>query len=504
MAQGLIEKYKRRTLLAALLLVFRGRVKYAAMLLAVAAVSLTFVFSGETFRGMLEIPPIAAMFRALHLGGLAADLSRGPEYSGELVKSAMDKAAADSARASYLNGLKGGALPCPGCAAGDSLAMVKGNADLDGAGNKRAGPGEVTGVVGDEAKARGEGADAVRLDGTLGAGVPGGDAGLYGGSMGLSLAGLYSGGAKRAAAGDRKEGMFANALNQAGGMIPIPGRAAQVPSARMGRASGFSWRNVNYRTRSYALDKKAGAKRPIFQLAETYSVGNIARESKDSASEYQAAYIGSTYDGNDVNLDIIQTEAGQAVFPKTGFPIVSGGGGSQQAADCAKAQAVNGPKMSEDSAKMDQLSNQLARESAPACYDDIGSWNQRVAEQGELCKDYNANQAELSRACQTSNTAMDCSKYFNDTASGGMVISKCEKPHGPLWMFMYLLMIVIAVIIAIALIFISLIAFMAALFAYFIWEALQGLGPGMGGGQALYKDKSVSETDATPGLEKKK
>ena len=525
MARGFVEKYKRKSLLAALLLIFQGRVKYVTMLLLVVAVSLPFVFTSETFARMLEMPAISAVIKAMHLNGLVSAMNLTPRYSSEFVKSVMDKAAADSAQSSYWNRLMGAvnsALPCggSGCRDVSSIAMITGGSDLYNAPvKKHRAPGEVTGVVSQEEKARGEGANTVDLEGVLGggAGVPGGDSGLYGDVMGQNLAERYSGGAYSGAGPyvdralisgpggieDRKSVMYASAMNKTGGMIPVPGRATKVPAARMGRASSFSWKNVGYKTKSDTVDKKIGTKRPMYQLAETYSAGNTAYRSKESATEYQAAYVGSTYDGNDINLDIIQTDANAPVLPEAGFSdtLDSAVGGQKLAEDCSKAQSVNGTKMSDDSAEMDRLANQG---SAPMCYDDIGPWNQRVAQQGALCQDFNSNQNTLASACQTSNTPMDCSIYYKNTKSGGMVISKCQKPHGIAWLFFFLLLIVILIIIAIAIILGPLIAFFAAMFAYIAMSSMMPGGMGMGGGEDKYTGKDPTESDSKPGLEQKK
>ncbi len=326
MARGFVEKYKRKSLLAALLFVFQGRVKYVTILLLVVAGSLPFVFTSETFGRMLDMPPVVAVIRALHLNGIVSAMNLNPKYSSEFVKNVMDKAAADSAQSSYWNRLMGAvnsALPCgaSGCSDVSSMAMIKGGEDLyNEPAKKHPAPGEVTGVVSPEEKARGEGANTVDLEGILGGGA-GGGSGLYGDVMGQNLAERYSHGdgagpyvdrsiiSNLGRVGDRQVSIYNNAMHQTVGMIPVPGRAQKVPAAMHGRASSFSWKNVGYKTKSDTVDKKIGSKRPMFQLAQTYSVNGAVLESRNSAYEYQAAYEGSTFDGNNINNDIIQTQA---------------------------------------------------------------------------------------------------------------------------------------------------------------------------------------------------
>ena len=524
MGTGFVKKHKRKSLLAALLLIFQGRAKYLVMTLLVVATSLPFVFTSESFGRMLEIPAVAAVFRAMGLSGVISSLNLNPKYSSEFVKNVMDKAAADSAQGSYWSRLMGAVNSSFPGGRGDSgvssLAMIKGGAELyknetAKTGKKRPGPGEVAGVISAEEKARGEGAEVVDLEGVLGggAGGPGAPGGseLYGDVMGANLADRYSGGSYDSAGpyvnrslisrpgsiGDRKSGMYANAVNQASGKIPVPGRAKKVPAMTTGRASGFIWKNVGYKTQSATVEKKIGSKRPMFQLAETFSVGNSALKSKDSAPEYQAAYVGSTYDGNDINTDIIQTDANAPVLPESGFADTLDGvvAGQQLAEDCAKAQSDQGAKMSADADEMDRISQGA---SPPACYDNIGPWNAGVARQGALCQDFNANQAILSRACQTSNTPMDCSMYFKDTKSGGMVISKCKKPGGAFSIFMFLLMIVLFVFAVVAMILGPLIAFVVAVIVgYIAYVKITGMiAAAIAKAEALYKDINTKVEDA--------
>ncbi|HBB66110.1 MAG: hypothetical protein A2X28_10775 [Elusimicrobia bacterium GWA2_56_46] len=521
MGSEFVDKHRRKSLLTLLLLIVRGRARYVTIALLVAAASLPFVISGETLSRLFEMPPVAAALRMAGLGGLAASFN--PKYSGEFVKAAIDRAALESARTSYWNRLMSAvssALPCrgEGCSNVSSIAMVTGGAELSmpvsrKAGGKRAGSGQVMGVVNAEERARGEDGGAVDL-----AGIPvSPESGLYGDTMGQNLADRYSSGgsapyADRSAlsgpgAGSRQEGIYSTAMNQSGARVPIPGGPRRVNARRMGRVSGFSWKNVGYRTRSAAVDKQVGSRRPLFQLAETYSATGSASRSQDSAYEYQAAYTGSTYDGNDVNLDVIQTDDNPPVVPEGGFTdsLNDVTGLQRQAENCANAQSVQGARMSEDAAEMDRISQ---RSSPPPCYGDIGPWNAGVARQGELCRDFNANQTELANACQTSNTPMDCGIYFRDTRSGGMVISRCRRPSGRFNIFMMLLMIVLAVFAVVAMILGPLIAFVAAaivgylMYNYIMSRIAAAMAAALAQAEALYRSVTTANKDARSGFKK--
>ncbi|MFA6435142.1 MAG: hypothetical protein WCW52_10640 [Elusimicrobiales bacterium] len=534
MASGFIKRHKRKSLLAALVLLLKGRAKYVIITLVVVAASLPFVISKEVVNRMLEVRVVASVLRAMGMDGFLSTIN--PGYSGEFLKTVMDKAVADSARSSYWSRFMGAvnpAIPCgAGCGDNSSMAMIRGGAELYRSragrgpdGKQRGGPGEVTGVVSAEEQARGEGPDAVDLEGMLGAGPegkadgpggPGGGTGFYGDVMGLNLAERYSGGpsggsgpyvnrsllSRPGGVVDRRPGGYYNPIGQPGNRIPVPGRAKKVPAKLMGRASGFSWRNVGYTSKRSTVNKTVGSKRPMFQLAETFSVGNSAFKSLSAAYEYQAAYVGATYDGNDINHSIIQPDGDPPPIPPTGFidDLHNAIAGQQLAKECAKAQSVHGTKMADDADEMDRLSQDA---NPPKCYENIMPWNMRVSQQGQLCQDFNLHQTELARACQTTNTPMDCSIYYKDTKSGGMVISKCKKPSGIMMIFMMLLLIVLLVIAILAVILGPLIAFIASLFAYIaISSTISSIKGKIAAAEALYRDKMVSIQDAKKKFER--
>ena len=326
MGSGFVGRHKRKSLLAAVLFIFQGRVKYVTILLLMVGASLPFAFSSETFGRMLEMPPIAAVLKMMGVGRVS---TLSTKSYNEFIKSAMARAAADSAHDSYWNrmmGLVNPAMPCgSGCVS--SLAMVKGaelyGSEEDGKDGKKKHRQTAPGAEG------AEGANVVDLQGGPGVGN-----GLDGDTMAQNLVDRYSGGgaapyldrsqvSSPGSIADRQNGIYDNVMNMTVGRIPVPGRAQKVPAKMMGRTSGFSWKN-GYKTKSATVEKKIGSKKPMFQLVETYSAGGAALKSKNSAYEYQAAYVGATYDGNDINLDIIKTDANSTVPPQ-GFvdPIES-------------------------------------------------------------------------------------------------------------------------------------------------------------------------------------
>ena len=517
MGNKFIEQHKRKSLLASLLFMFTGRAKYVVIVLLVAVASLPFVVSAEMAARFFEMPPVAAALRMVGLGSVVSSLN--PKYSREFVKAAIDKAAADNnAQASYWSRLMGAILPFGAGSGGDSsLAMVKGGAEIFKTVSTH--PGKVKSSVSVEDQARGEGADTVDLDAILNnpAGVADGG-GLYGDAMGNNLADRYSSGGGAYGAGPYAnrslisrqggstglgEGLYSNAINKAGGKIPVPGNPQKIKTKMMGRASGFSWKNVGYKTRNAKMDVRLNSKRPMFQLAETFGMTSSASRDQNTAPEYQAAYTGTTYDGNAVNLNVIQTDDTPPSVPDTGFAGDSINGAAdiqQRAEDCAKSQSVQGAKMSSDGAEIDRIT--LQWRTPPNCYDDIGPWNESVAQRSRLCRDFNKNQTILAGACQTSNTPMDCGIYERGTKSNGMIISKCKKPKGKGSLLAMLIAIVVLVILVLTGILTPLIAFMAAILMY-IASSMLGGGGGGGDSGTMYQDKTMTDGDAKDKFEKK-
>jgi hypothetical protein len=446
MASKFVEKHKRKSVLAALLFIFQGRAKYVSIMLLVMILSVPFVISGETLNSIMDLPGVSAFLRSVGLGSVVSTIN--PKYSNDLLRAAMDKAAADSDQNSFwAKFLKSLNATLPPAGGPSSMAMIRGGGDIfglpeikEGKDGKR-GPGQVKGVVNDEEKARGENGGDVDLEGLLAAGGAGGggnEGGLYGDLMGQNLAGRFTGGSSAGAnpymnrtamsgpgmtAGGQAAGMYSRVLGQAAGKVPVPGAPQKVNTKRMGRVSGFAWRNVGYKTSKAKMDVKLTSRQPMFQLAQTFAMTGSAFKSKDSALEYQAAYVGTTYDGNDSNLEAIQTDAASPVVPDTSFTgdlMTNVGDIQQQATNCSNAQGVQGANMSADGKAMDDISKTLG--SPPKCCSGgVGAWNAKIDRIIYHCNDFNANEATLSAICQNKSSQMNCSGY------NSMKIKPCSK-----------------------------------------------------------------------------
>jgi len=433
MGSKFVEKHKRKSVLAALLFIFQGRVKYVSIALMLLILSVPFVISGETLGRILELRPVAAFLRTVGLGSMVSVIN--PKYSNDMLRAAMDKAAEDSAQNSFwAKFLKSINATLPPGGAQDSLAMLRGGKDdifgplqlKDGKDGKR-GPGQVKGAVNAEERERGETGDEVNLQGLL-AGGPGGDgSGLYGDLMGQNMAGNFASGSGSGSgpyidrsrmgsggAAGRSSGMYSNVMGQSAGRVPVPNSPGKVNTKKMGRVSGFSWKNVGYKTSNAKMNVQLNSKKPMFQLAQTFAMTDAAYRSKDSAYEYQAAYVGTTYDGNDSNMDVIQTDADAVTVPPdtsfTGAVMDDTQALQDLAKGCSQAQGTHGAAMSSDGKQMEEIGKSMG--SPPSCCSSgVGRWNGKIDRVMALCADFNAHEAQLSAACQNTSSPMNCSRY---------------------------------------------------------------------------------------------
>ena len=434
-----VEKHKRKSIFAALLLIFQGRAKYVGILLIITVLSIPFLVSGDTFGRILELGPVAAFLRTVGLGGVVSAINPRPN---DMLKAALDKAAEDSKAESYwAKFLKSLNASMPPDGGPSSIAMLRGGSDdlfgppvvKDDKNDKR-GPGQVKGAVSAEEQANGGGAEGVDLQGLLAGGpgaggLPGdlaagsfGEGSSYGGSGPYANRTLLSG--RGGAGGSGAAAMYSRVMGQSSSKVPVPTSPSKVKAKLMGRVSGFSWRNVGYRSSSAKMDVRLGSKKPMFQLAETFAMTGAAYKSKESALEYQASYTGSTYDGNDTNADVIQTDAGAPPsVPDTSFTgsMINDVGNLQgQAKQCSDASGTHGAIMSDDGKKMEDTGKSLGKP-PKCCSGGVGAWNAKIDRIVGYCNDYNVHEAQLAAACQNRSSPMKCGNYSK------MHINPCSK-----------------------------------------------------------------------------
>ena len=99
MGSKFVERHKRKSVLAALLFIFQGKVKYLTIPLMLMILSVPFVISGETLGRIIELRPVAAFLKTVGLGSMVSVIN--PKYSNDMLRAALDKAAEDSAQNSF-------------------------------------------------------------------------------------------------------------------------------------------------------------------------------------------------------------------------------------------------------------------------------------------------------------------------------------------------------------------------------------------------------------------
>jgi hypothetical protein len=366
---------------------------------------------------------VAAFLRGVGLGGVLSSIN--PGHSNDLLKAALDKAAGESGQNTFWNKfLKNINAALPPSGGPSSMAMIRGGGKLPGLPriSSPKGAGRVKGAANDEERGRGETGDGVNLGGRLYGGLAGrfeGGGGLAGQAPYITRATLGEG----TSAAERSSGMYNNVIGWAAGKVPVPGQPRKINTRRMGRVSGFTWRNVGYKTQAGNLNFKPGSKKPMFQLAEAFAMTASAYKSGGSAFEYQAARAGTTYDGTDANLDVIQTDAAAPVVPDNSYAgdFTTAVKGIHAAEICSASRGGNGSAMSGDVKAMEDILKTLNKKPKCCMYSAVDVWNAKIDKAISLCNDFNVNEAGLAGACQYVSSPMDCAGY------NSMKIEKCSN-----------------------------------------------------------------------------
>jgi hypothetical protein len=459
MGSKFIERHRRKSLLASLLLLFRGKARYVVLLVMVLGASAPFVVSQDMLYRLVTFAPVSYVLRAAGLHSVIASLN--PAYSNDILQAAINRAMFESDQDSVWNSfLRGVSSTMTGGADVSSLAMLRGGADLyraaEGGKAGKGKPGEVKGAVSDEEKARGGGADAVDFEDYLaGAGAPGdgsgfgymnrGDgSGSYGGALGAGSPfmnrTMLSGG--RGAAGPA-DGMYGGAMSHAASRVPVAGNPKPITGKNMGRVSGFSWRNAGYRGQGQSLNARINRQGAMFRLAETFTMTGAAYRNSTASSEYQASYVGSTYDGNAVGGEQIQTDVTPPPVPDNSWTSDLMQGANEltdMAKECSRVAGEQSPVISQNTKKIDEISKTLG--SPPKCckHGAVDRWNGKVEQIKALCVDNNSRQAVIAAACQNVHEAVNCNDY------NSMKISKCSKLKCWLGIILAILMMILGAV----------------------------------------------------------
>ncbi|PIU18195.1 MAG: hypothetical protein COT18_10935 [Elusimicrobia bacterium CG08_land_8_20_14_0_20_59_10] len=444
MGSEFIERNKRKSLWAALLLIFRGRGKYAVVLFVAGLVSVPFLLPAEKLGALMSFPPVAAVMRAIGFGGSDFLASSDPG-SQDIMAAEMARAEHVSKSSSFWDRfLKRANAPLPPAGSPSSMDMMHGGREIFGPpvikdkDSKQPKADEVKGAVSPEEQAKNPDAGAVDLQGAPG-GAPGGAAGGDGGSMYGDMPDMAGGGGFYGSApyanrtllsspggtADKASGMYNRAVNQTGDRVPPPGSPRRL-AGKMGRVSGFAWRNMGRnRSRSAAVGR-LNNKKPMFQLSEAFSMAGMAFES--GTPEYETSYGGAVYDGNEVDADFLQTDAITPTVPSSAFAnslIGNVDALNQAAIDCANAATEEGAQAATDATDMAEIQDTMDFEDPPSCCNGsaVNRWNKKVdGDSGSgdrklqlglvgLCNESNALTRVVTDKCQTEFNAMPCHKY---------------------------------------------------------------------------------------------
>lgn len=351
-----IQRNKRKSALAALLLFIRTRKTVSALLLVAILASFLFVSPSSL---LLHIPfgdrvaaGIAWIAGKVGMDTSGWGLAGGKKDYGDLV--AAFRAAKDGGGkagwSAFMRGGSGdGGYGSGGVngAGGGSLDFVKGDKkDLESktaTGDKLAKPGSVSGVVNpDDDKTKGDQGDAVALNpdedlrgeragfvrsafgmgftsgfgsnlngngSSASAGGKGGNGSGFGANGNGSLGGAYAGAGFFGGSGGAASGSLGNTVK--GGLGSLPG--ANVPRASItgggGRISGPRVSAVQASiTRGIATQNVISGQRAFVQLAAgngraTLSVGNNCNADNGCPPEFAAVNTGVVYDGGKINGD---------------------------------------------------------------------------------------------------------------------------------------------------------------------------------------------------------
>jgi hypothetical protein len=89
MGSKFIEKHKRKSILGLLLLLFRGRSKYIALLVIVILFSLPFVATSDMIERFFGISPVRYLVKLFGLESVIASIN--PKYSTDIIKATFDR-----------------------------------------------------------------------------------------------------------------------------------------------------------------------------------------------------------------------------------------------------------------------------------------------------------------------------------------------------------------------------------------------------------------------------
>jgi len=443
MANKFIEKHKRKSLLALLLMLFRGRTKYIVLLIIIILFSIPFVATSDMVERFFGLSPVRYAVKLLGLESVMASIN--PKYSGDILKATFDKLKQEYEANSLWNKITGGVEDRSGIG---TLAMVRagegfGLEDKAGKKSKDKNTAGIDGVVDKENAEKGEGADGVNFDDIISGRLSKDSLGLSGLNLGKgsfpyssnsigygpyadkSLFGAGKGGIGYAGKSNLSSSSLNNIKNNVPNVSDPTLKKGKVKTAKMGNLTAFGWKNVGYTKKGSKVDVNvSGSKRALFQMGETLATTSMAYK-QNPAYEYQATYTGSTYDGTSVSGDIINTAGDtNTTLPDTGYvsDIIDSSQHWQEIAQkCQEAQAVHGTNISKLQDEIDEISKTMTN--PPKCCKNVSSWNNKVNTLVQKCNQLNNESTLLAQKCGSQNPqTVNCQQTY-----GKLYIKPCSK-----------------------------------------------------------------------------
>ncbi len=232
--------------------------------------------------------------------------------------------------------------------------------------------------------------------------------------------------------------------------IPNPGKPSpsRISGKKTGKVLAFTWRNYIFnRQKTHVGSKRLGSNRKFFRLGETYATTKIGESCSGCAFEARETYVGSTYDGTSLDLDLLDVD-GEVEVPDPGDlndPLDDIDDLGDAWKKCQDAQAKYNPDMTRLADDMERLSCEMQPGMQPKC-DSGGArdeWNRKAAQLQSDCEEYNRLAVALAAECGVTASQRDC------TYRQQMNIKKCKKPSGAMMIFMFLLFLLLLIMLAV-------------------------------------------------------
>ncbi|MDP3542194.1 MAG: hypothetical protein Q8T11_06940 [Elusimicrobiota bacterium] len=467
-----LEKNKKKSALAALLLFIRTRKTVTALLLLVALASFLFISPSNL---ILRFPGGARVAAgvAWMAGKVGVDTSRWGLAGGKRdysdLLAAFRSAKEGGGKAGWAAFMRGADAEAIRRAAGStgSLGFVKGNSkDLEAAGGGEANlpkPGAVKGVLNPEDArntADGEGVALSDEDLTgegeglvksaFAGGFGGGSGAAGGGLSGGSFAGANFFGNGKGAASGKLGDVVAGGLE---GISAQPGKGVRIKGGAEGRLSKARASAIDTRAnRGVAGTRTISGQRAFVQLASqrgrsAISVAPNCTPGTNCPGEFASVNTGAVYDGNAISgdrTDILTAPQIDGIdtpnLPDSGMAddyIRDAENMTRDAEKCREADDKYGPKELELSKRQEKLSNEfeaLGCGQGMSCSKKNKSKIKKCAAWGdqmqELCRESMAVRCDHIKACPLTRgnpcSASECGKEkskkveYNEVASGCM------------------------------------------------------------------------------------